>query len=254
MALLWVVSPWIAFMAFLAMAVHHFGEGDFVDDEAPARLQGSRGLLVVGLPIVLHSEAVVPVVAAMGVDRFALPSPWGLVVATGLVAQHVLVLLEASPAGLRTRRLVDAALLTMLFAVLHPLVSFAVYFTLGHALEHLRSIRHRLGTAQTTTWHLFVMGLPFAIAATSGLVGFILIAPTELDMHIWIGRALVFTSVLTLPHAVLVSMSRRSTAEKPTPPGPSAPPTRPFRLRPRRVRAASDALPAGAASTRAHLV
>ena len=209
----WVASPRFALWAFLLLAVHHFGEADIVAAHARpgerALLRCTRGALVVGVPIALHPDAVQPVVSAMGVPGFGFDSPGSWRFAAIMMAAHLAALAgtRALPVRSRMHEAAQALVLATMFAVLHPLLSFALYFTLWHALGHLNELRTRW-RASARPRRLVVRGAPFAVAATVGLFAFVEAAPGPMNASVWAGRALVVTSVLTLPHALLVTLMR----------------------------------------------
>lgn len=210
---MWALSPRGALWAFLALAVHHFGEAEVIAPETTrlsrALLRITRGALVVGVPTVLHADEVEPVVSAMGVPGFGFAPSWAWVAGVGFVAAHVAALAGARALPRRTRihEMVQALVLAAMFATLHPLLSFALYFTLWHALSHLGELRARWPDGARPQ-RLVRRGGPFAVAATVGLLIFVQAAPGALDASVWAGRSLVVVSVLTLPHAVLVSLMR----------------------------------------------
>lgn len=208
-ALLWWWAPATALVGFVALAVHHFGQADLAEQRnhpASTWFVLSRGALVVIVPIALHFEAARPVIAAMGLSNLKLDRSLALGVAGVVVMGHLAVLVLAARWSVRARahEAGQALVLTAMFAVLPPLLSFTLYFALWHALGHLNELQRRWPEAAGPR-RLIAAGAPFAAAATAGLVAFVEAAPGEVDPSRWAGRALVATSVLTLPHAVLIS-------------------------------------------------
>lgn len=215
---LWLVAPALCLWAFLAMTMYHFGQADLAYwDLSPVRarlLYLSRGLLLMGLPIVAHPGIVDPIFDAIAGVR---PLHWALVTEhatatlTVLVLQHGVVLggLATSATSIPThgwREGLNTAVLSLLFIVVHPLVAFAVYFGLWHSLGHiLELIRffHKKGGPTTLpgfyqkaalyTGLSFVgLGVLYAITQSFGL------------HNQMIALLFILISVMTLPHMIIV--------------------------------------------------
>jgi Brp/Blh family beta-carotene 15,15'-monooxygenase len=216
---LWIVAPAWSLGLFLVMTMYHFGQADLAYwhlPPLPARfLYLSRGLFLIGLPIVAFPGIVDPIFEAIGGVHLL---DWPLVATApgalfaGLVAQHVVALggatLRANPSAdwATGREALNVAVLTALFGVVHPLVAFSVYFGAWHALSHilemLRFFRRRgeaMSVAQFYREAFLFTALPFA-----GLVG--LYAATQsfgLENEM-IALLFILIAIMTLPHMVVV--------------------------------------------------
>ncbi len=134
----WWLSPSLALLGFLAASVVHFGAGDARNVSRPSSVAViARGLMVVILPLALHPAEVLPIIGALGVNAPVWHPLEGAMLATLLVAAN---LLAARRSGLTAMG--DIVVLALCFVFLPPLVSFALYFTAWHAVNHFGDLRH----------------------------------------------------------------------------------------------------------------
>jgi Brp/Blh family beta-carotene 15,15'-monooxygenase len=143
----WVLVPAATLAAFLAVSVFHFGLGDTQDVAGPpgaGRLSVSRALAVVTLgalpllpAIALHPADVAPILGSLaGVPSTTMLhaihfSVWLMVPWSG--AFLFVVLTGFHEPAIVAERLATACC----FVILPPLLAFALYFTLGHAVRHM---------------------------------------------------------------------------------------------------------------------
>ncbi|MFT6291032.1 MAG: Brp/Blh family beta-carotene 15,15'-monooxygenase [Ilumatobacter sp.] len=217
--LVWLATPAVGLAAFLGLSVHHFGQSDLAHLrlERPYQIviQLSRGLFLVGLLLVANLEAVAPVIERMGgFDSASWPwlanhtAAWSI----ALVGQHLAVGL-VSVRRLRgdatiTREVVTVVTLTALFIAADPLIGFAVYFGLWHSLNHLNVLGEVLRDHEAPT-ALAPVELARLVAPRSAVsivaLGMLVVGAQTLGRTEWIvPLALVFVSMLTLPHMVVV--------------------------------------------------
>ncbi|HYN34549.1 MAG TPA: Brp/Blh family beta-carotene 15,15'-dioxygenase [Ilumatobacteraceae bacterium] len=213
--LVWLAVPPLALAIFLALSVHHFGQSDLAYLRLPERsqlaIQWSRGLFLVGLPLVAHITSVAPVVERLGGGDPAswpwLTDLWWLWVSV-LVIQHTVVgVWIASRMGDRSvvgREMVAVAALTLLLLTADPLIGFAVYFGLWHSLAHLLVLTDLLGSEPRPMRSVARLAAPLTAISLAALaavgVGAALVGRPDLLVPV----ALVFVSMLTLPHMVVV--------------------------------------------------
>ena len=212
--LIWLVAPPLALVGFLLLSVHHFGQSDLAYLRLPGPIQPvlqlSRGLLLVGLPLVAHVSTVAPIVDRLGGGD---PTSWPwladnrAVWCAVLVGQHVLVGAAASRGVDRTtvaRETVTVVVLTGLFLAADPLIGFAVYFGLWHSLAHLLVLAGLLGTEPHPVRSVARLAAPLTAVSLAALAlvagGSALVGRTDLLIPI----VFVFVSMLTLPHMVVV--------------------------------------------------
>lgn len=218
----WWLWPTGALALFLLMAAYHFGQADLAyltTQRARGRavLYLSRGLLVVGSPLLARPGAVAPVVDALAgiTPPPAGPAWWPAASVAALAAQHALVLgayTRGSDRGRREWFTVPA--LALLFGAAPPLAAFAVYFGLWHALGHIfvlmrffRAARERAGgeslsEAPRTVRALYRRAALFTLLPLGGLGAVLAARPIRTPEAL--AALFVLISVLTLPHMLLV--------------------------------------------------
>lgn len=213
-ALVWWLFPWAALALFVGLSIAHFGQGDLQYMNL-GRLSwvayASRGAFVVLTPFLFHANDLVPVLAAMGlpVNRWV-PGEldW---LGYGMIAQHLVILVMCRRAkGHAKNGGFEYALwmlLSLLFVVADPLVSFAAYFTLWHSSGHVFSLFPR---GLTPLSHLFRHVLPVVVlTAVLAMVGWHWVAQHSVAFR-W-AVLLMSLSCLTVPHMVLLAVSHAAT-------------------------------------------
>jgi len=218
----WLVLPSVALVVFLVSSVHHFGHSDLSPLPTPhgaARrvLHWSRGLFLVGLPLVAHPEAIAPVVGRLGGGD---PSTWLWLTdhsaswSSVLIAQHLAVLaLCARRIGhpeVLAREFVTVAVLSMLFVVADPLIGFAVYFGLWHSVSHLLVLATVVGEPQGSVRSLVALAAPLTLVSLAGLVSLVAAVLVVGRADLVVPVAFVVVSAVTLPHLVVVERLWRS--------------------------------------------
>jgi Brp/Blh family beta-carotene 15,15'-monooxygenase len=195
----WWLSPALALLGFLAASVFHFGSGE-ADPEAFPASGGklARGLLVVILPLILHTSEVAPIITALGV-----PAPtWSPVVGAALAAPLVgwnVFLVRRS--GLLA--MADALVPAACFALLPPLVSFSLYFTAWHAVDHFRGLRH------LDRWHLAWRSIAGCLSSWVAIAIFAWATSRWVAPHARWAVVFGFLSAVTAPHMIVVARARR---------------------------------------------
>ena len=212
--LIWLASPPLALAAFLLISVHHFGQSDLahlrLGGVRQIALQWSRGLLLVGLPLVAHVEVVAPVIADLGggggAARTWMDGRWWMW-GGGQIGQQAgvgaaLVAPSRSRATL-VREATAVVALTALFLTAHPLVGFVVYFGLWHALGHLVVLAEVLGVRDRPVRSMISLAAPLTAVSVVGLavawVGATMAGRADLLVPVMF----VFVSMLTVPHLVV---------------------------------------------------
>jgi beta-carotene 15,15'-dioxygenase len=217
---LWLL-PGIALMLLLALSIWHFGEGFDHFRRLPAAQQAVyrfiRGGAPVLLPALMARPALQPLVgAAVAGDTSVMAIAWAGWSALALAwLGGVCVWLawsHPSPAAdrvSRRRALVEIVALTALYALVSPLMAFALYFGLYHAAGHIRRVlavlpagvgrpSHRDPYLVTALALTGVLGVLLAAAMQAQAIG---VALPDLALRTMI-LALVAVSV---PHVVLIS-------------------------------------------------
>jgi Brp/Blh family beta-carotene 15,15'-monooxygenase len=213
--LVWLIAPAAALAVFLVLSIHHFGQSDLAYLGLPARrallVQWSRGLLLVGLPLVAHLEIVSPVIERLGggdpaswawlADRWAL---WSV----ALVAQHVMIGGALSHRFVNrpalVRESVAVAVLTTLLLTADPLIGFAVYFGLWHSLAHLYVLGDLLGAQPAPLRSVVRLAAPLSVVSVVGIVAIVIGAAAMGRTDLIVALMFVFVSMLTMPHMIVV--------------------------------------------------
>ena len=217
--LVWLIVPAVALAGFLLLSVHHFGQSDLAylqsDRWSQGAIQLSRGLFLVGLPLVANLTTVSPVIEQMGgFDPSAWTwlaghtAAWSLV----LVGQHLVIGLivgaQVRDREIIRREAIAVSALTALFVAADPLIGFAVYFGLWHSLDHLgvlsEVLGHRSGSAALVPRRLARLAAPRSAVSLAALAVFVAGAAALDQTELIVPVALIFVSMLTLPHMIVV--------------------------------------------------
>lgn len=124
---------------------------------------------------------------------------------------------EVARAGTDVR---EVALLTALFIVLPPLLATGIYFVFWHSLQHALRLNRLFGFTASrgniSVWRVLGQELvffvrravPLVLLSLAGLVilYFLLPAQQRANPSTWLSLALAVAAMLTLPHALLVSV------------------------------------------------
>jgi len=211
----WLVAPPLALALFLLLSIHHFGQSDLAHLRIGGRrqvvLQWSRGLFLVGLVLVAHLDTVGPIIERVGGGDPAswpwLSEVWWLWCVL-LVAQH-LVVGAVVARGVEDRSVVHlealaAAVLAALLLTVDPLLGFAVYFGLWHSLAHLLVLAGLLGSEPRPIRSVIRLATPITVISLAGLAAVSALAVLFERTDLIVAIVVVFISMLTLPHMVVV--------------------------------------------------
>ena len=229
-AVLWWGWPAATVGGFLLLTVWHWGSAD-----APAGAQVSprwwllhslaRGLLVFAVPAwrwPAETAAVVNGLLAFAGAAPVAPAAFGpaaaglgLLVAGGHLALWSGYAARHRWALVRTE-LLEVLLLTGLFVALPPRLSVAVYFVFWHSLQHVLRLNGWLGFAGARERNARLLpqlaiflrrAAPLLLVSCAALLLLgRLLAPRLPDATAWFSLALVVASIVTLPHALLVTL------------------------------------------------
>ena len=228
---LWWHWPAATVGGFFALTVWHWGSADTpAEPTLPAWLWLShsflRGLLLFALPIWWWPAETLDVVNGLLVFVGAAPAAsfkeltavLGPTVAAGHATLWICYAHQRRWALLRTE-LVEIPVLTLLLLALPPQLSVGVYFVFWHSLQHVLRLNGWLGYAPTTgqrfSWLALLAQLAFFLRRAAPLLllscGALLalgrlLAPRLPDETAWFSLALVVASIVTLPHALLVTL------------------------------------------------
>ena len=215
----WAVAPVVTLAAFLALSVLHFGLGDAGQGAPRITAVLARGALPILLPIALHRAAVAPLLAALAdmetgvmasilADARWLLLPWSVVFIVGLCGEVA-----------RGER-AEALALCVAFALLPPLLAFALYFCLCHSVRHLLQLGAMLAPsdARDACRALSRVAVPAALLCAAGAA---LLAANGTEAALTPLFRLL--AALTLPHMVVTLGLERRTVPAGPPPGTARP-------------------------------
>ena len=209
----WVMMPALCLLGFLIVSMIHFGSGDA--RHATGWMRGVEivahgGLVVAGISQMHRPEVDVVFGYLVGGDTSLVWS--GLDVMTVFVG-FALVICVGQALWFRKWRgtAVELVLLAILFAMVPPLVGFAVYFCCVHSARHVASIVGSL-KRYISVANLCVQTLAFTLAswAAGAAAGWWLIDMTNPEPTV-IRVIFIGLAALTVPHMILVDgIYRRS--------------------------------------------
>ena len=207
----WIWQPGLALALFLLISAVHFGYGDATANGGFARsmqIAAHGGIAVFGISL-FHLQQVTPLYAALTHGDAMLAVMITEFFPLFIMPVAALYLVAAVRDAALRPRLVELALLCLLFSVVPPLVGFALYFCVIHTGRHLRHIWDRVRSDVTPRHILWQAGL-FTLASWAGGAIMLLWLDSgnisqDLLQVIFIGLA-----ALTVPHMMLVDgMFRR---------------------------------------------
>ncbi|HEX8427410.1 Brp/Blh family beta-carotene 15,15'-dioxygenase [Hymenobacter sp.] len=231
--LLWWWWPAAMVGLFFLLTVWHWGSAD-----APPELHSTpiwwlmhsllRGLLLFLLPLwrwpIETADIVDGLLGFAGAPAVSQPlyertaALLGSIVLVGHVILWIRYLIQRKWAVLGME-LVEVLLLTGLLVALPPMLSVGVYFVFWHSLQHVLRLTQWLGypapVRRRTAWVELGTQLRFFLRRAAPLltlscVGLLIVgcvlAPQLPDATAWFSFALVAASIVTLPHALLVTL------------------------------------------------
>ena len=225
---LWWWQPGWAVAFFFGLSAWHWGSGDA---PAAARYRTQwlmhsllRGALIFAVPLLcwpvetrILIDNLLALAGAAPVSAAALALAGqllGLVVLVG----HLLLwrsYLAHQQASLARTDLMEVLLLGTLLVVLPPVLSGSVYFVFWHSLQHVLRMNRLMGRAPAGNWAELGQEVCFflkrsapllavSVAALGGLYSWQWARAAEAP--VFISLALLVASVVTLPHALLVTL------------------------------------------------
>lgn len=222
LGVVWILSPILGFAIFIVISVYHFGQGDLswltgsMSRTASTLLYTSRGLFLIGLPVLLHADITFPIIEAAvrrDLGDVGLLIRYGGVLSGLLVIQHLFFLffIPKTAPGTVFKEFILVILLGLLFYAAHPLVSFGVYFGLWHSLNHFYELRDHLkeGNQSFRFFSLYKKTIPFTLISFAGLAILWLIQGAIGIENQMISLLFILISVLTLPHMLLIDRMYR---------------------------------------------
>ncbi len=225
--LLWWARPGLAVAFFFGLSAWHWGSGDA---PAAARYQAQwlahsslRGVLLFAVPLWLWPDETRALTNNLLALAGATPvSPAAVAVVAGwlgplVLAGHLALWLSyylTRQLQLARTDALEVLLLSFLLAVLPPLLAASVYFVFWHSLQHVLRMNAIMGQPLGNRaalraqlgffWRRAAPLLAVSVAALAGVYG--LAWARAANGATLVSLALLVASVVTLPHALLVTL------------------------------------------------
>ncbi len=201
----WFVAPAISFIIFLAISMFHFGKGDvsgmnkqFTAIESLAR----GGLVIAGISQFHASDADSIFQALVGSDTDLV---WLFLDAALAITIACFGITLATKKGQeRGTFFGEIAGLTLIFAILPPLVGFSIYFCLVHSMRHFATMRAML---TDTISKLQITRTTVLLSAICWAVGLVVLAQQSNNVGVepaLLQVVFIGLAALTVPHMMLV--------------------------------------------------
>ncbi|MFT6973707.1 MAG: Brp/Blh family beta-carotene 15,15'-monooxygenase [Pontimonas sp.] len=213
-----LVWPVGGFIFVVAMSAVHFGMGDasFVRQVGAQERARSAPWWVYAVPAG-SLPIVIPLTNRGSTEALALVNPalvdWHFGADTALFGATVSAALLCLGWLVVRRRYADArdiVVLGLLALLTPPLVAFAAYFGLWHALRHTARLSQEMASAREIAdrgqwvkalWRVSVPGLPALLGTVVVAAGITLVGGWALTDYLWVALAVVWA--LTVPHMAL---------------------------------------------------
>lgn len=213
--------PGMALMLLLGLSIWHFGEGFDHFRHLPAAQQAAYRLVRGGAPVLIPAlmarPALQPLVsAAAGGDAAATAMAWagwsGLALAWLCGVCVWLAGLYLSPSADRDchqKTLIEIGALVALYALVSPLMAFAMYFGLYHAAGHIRRVLALAPVGKRRAWYTdpyLVTALVLTVVLGLLLAGAMQAQAAQAALPDLALRAVILALVaVSVPHVVLIS-------------------------------------------------
>ena len=205
-AVIWIVAPVVGLSAFFVASWFHFARGDAAHRRGlggAAALSGmSTAGCAIGLPLALHSALVTPVLSDLLLGTAAPTAAQVAAVGWMIACPSLVTGVVAGLAAIQSRQyaaLVEITVIALLAGSVHPLVSFALYFSLWHSPRHLISL-----DVDRTTWTR-----TFGATAAMLLLGAAAWRWTQPSAETATRAVFIGLAALTWPHLGVTEMFRR---------------------------------------------
>tara|TARA_B100000902_G_scaffold119662_1_gene120068 strand:- start:1263 stop:2174 length:912 start_codon:yes stop_codon:yes gene_type:complete len=196
----WLMSPVLALIAFLMMAIYHFGQEeteDIIDNSKLLLI--SLGSVPVVAPILFQSIEVFSLFNILLNQNISHPQ-------FSLEIKYLYIILLALIIFIKSKKLIPLYLLLMInFIYLPPLISFILYFCFHHSLRHyLQSLSDsNLFPQQISIKNITIFFLALTLLFTAGSIYLLSVYSSFSIEEIVIKYIFISLACLTLPHLLL---------------------------------------------------
>lgn len=216
MAFIWLWNPIIGFLGFICITIYHFGQADLNFLNLPPATKRilfiSRGAFILILIIFSDWTLIGPVISSImyqpisSVTLFS-PSAWmsaGLIQFVLINGTILLLYRKQLTKPTLTYFVADSTFVITLFFIVDPFLAFAVYFGTWHCSGHIQQMLLFLKNTddELDLTDFYRKAFPLTAAAVLGLC-LLLILRSVWPMSIEL-IFVIFISVLTLPHMLIV--------------------------------------------------
>jgi len=228
MGALWWWQPGLAVAFFFGLSAWHWGSGD-APTVARYRTQWVahsllRGALLFAVPLVvwpsetrllINGLLTLAGAAAIGAPAITTVAHW---LVPAVLVGHLFLWASYLAHGQRQLAQADGfevLLLTALLITLPPALAGSVYFVFWHSLQHVLRMNALMGRARASNWAALGREVVFFLRRSAPLLAISVAALVALfgwqwaraaDGAVLISLALLVASVVTLPHALLVTL------------------------------------------------
>jgi beta-carotene 15,15'-dioxygenase len=229
-------APAVALMVLLGLSLWHFGE--HFDRTVPGQIKPApaqqlftrllRGGAPVLMPALVAQSALAPQAhVAAGGDAAAAAMLWTVwtgmaylwAAALGVWCLQSLLAPQGTPAS-RRRLLAEVMTIAALYALLSPLMAFAIYFGAYHAIGHIQRVLGTQPKAPSQHWQsdLRVWGtLALTVLLGISLVAWMLPLVNGLALpDVALRTVILALAAVSVPHVVLIGWWARSLRATPT--------------------------------------
>ncbi len=213
---LWLISPALGTLYFLAITLWHWGSADASD--ALPRAIGSpewlirslcRGAIIIAGPIAFHFAAASQTIASLALALHSNYRPSGELRLAAELVFGAATLVEICLATYKRewRLFAETILLAALVIAAPPLAAIGIYFLGWHSLRHLSRLTSLRAATDHWAWRQFgatyATLLPLTFAAVALLIGVGAYLRVRINEQNIIAVYLILISALTLPHALV---------------------------------------------------
>ena len=197
---IWVISPALALIAFLLMAIYHFGQEETEDNTDVSKLLLlSLGSVPVVAPVLFQTDEVFSLFNVLLNQEISYPKIY-------LEIKYLYIIFLAIIIFIKSKKIFPLYTLLMVnFIYLPPLISFILYFCFHHSIRHyLQSLSDsNLFPKQISIKNIIIFFLVLTVLFTAIAIYFLFVYSSFSLEEIVIKYIFITLACLTLPHLLL---------------------------------------------------